>query len=82
MTVPLPLYNRNQGNIMRARVNVSQTRTQLAAAELKVDTDVRQAEREYYISRAAVEHIEHDLLPGASACSTKPSAGTTGAKRR
>lgn len=65
MTVPLPLYNRNQGNILRARVNVSQTQTQLAAAELKVATEVRQAEREYYISRAAVEQIERDLLPGA-----------------
>ena len=31
VTVPLPIYNRNQGNIQRARVNVSQTRTQLAA---------------------------------------------------
>ena len=65
MTVPLPLYNRNQGNILRAGVNVSQTQTQLAAAELKVATEVRQAEREYSISRVAVEHIERDLLPGA-----------------
>jgi cobalt-zinc-cadmium efflux system outer membrane protein len=65
VTVPLPLYNRNQGNIMRAQVNVSQTRTQLAAAELRVATEVRQAEREYSVTRAAVEHIERDLLPGA-----------------
>lgn len=65
ITVPLPLYNRNQGNIQRARVNVSQTKTQLAAAELKVLTEVRQAEREYHVTRAAVEHIERDLLPGA-----------------
>jgi outer membrane protein, heavy metal efflux system len=65
VTVPLPLYNRNQGNIMRARVNVSQTKTQLAAAELRVATEVRQAEREYSVTRAAVAHIERDLLPGA-----------------
>ncbi|MFO0893093.1 MAG: TolC family protein [Isosphaeraceae bacterium] len=65
VTVPLPIYNRNQGNIQRARVNVSQTRTQLAAAELRVVTEVRQAEREYLVSRAAVERIERDLLPGA-----------------
>lgn len=65
VTVPLPLYNRNQGNIERARVNVAQTRTQLASAELKVQTEVRQAEQEYHVTRAAVEHIERDLLPGA-----------------
>jgi cobalt-zinc-cadmium efflux system outer membrane protein len=65
VTVPLPIYNRNQGNIQRAQTNVSQTKTQLAAAELKLLTEVREAEREYHISRSAVERIERDLLPGA-----------------
>ncbi|MHC5543888.1 TolC family protein, partial [Singulisphaera rosea] len=65
VTVPLPLYNRNQGNIQRAHVNVAQTKTQLASAELKVLTEVRQTEREYHVSKAAVDHIEKDLLPGA-----------------
>lgn len=63
--MPLPLYNRNQGNIQRAQVNVSQTKAQLAATALKMLTEVRQAEREYHATRAAVEHIERDLLPGA-----------------
>jgi cobalt-zinc-cadmium efflux system outer membrane protein len=65
VTVPLPLYNRNQGNIQRAQINVSQTRTQLAAVELRVLTEVRQAERDYQVSRAAVRSIERELLPGA-----------------
>ena len=30
ITVPLPFYNRNQGNIERARINVTQTQQQLA----------------------------------------------------
>lgn len=65
ITVPLPLYNRNQGNIIRAKTNVAQTQAQLAAAELRVITEVRQAEREYQVSKEAVEHIERGLLPGA-----------------
>jgi cobalt-zinc-cadmium efflux system outer membrane protein len=65
VTVPMPIYNRNQGNIQRARVNVSQSQTQVAALEMRVAAEVRQAEREYYITRAAVEQIERDLLPGA-----------------
>ena len=32
---------------------------------MRVALEVRQAEREYYITRAAVEQIERDLLPGA-----------------
>jgi len=39
VSVPLPVSNHNQGNTHRARVDVSQT--QLAAAELKVLTEVR-----------------------------------------
>ncbi|WP_435005644.1 TolC family protein [Tundrisphaera lichenicola] len=65
VTVPLPIYNRNQGNIQRANVNVSQTRTQLCQLELRVATEVRQAEREYHVTREAVGRIEQDLLPGA-----------------
>jgi cobalt-zinc-cadmium efflux system outer membrane protein len=65
VTVPLPVYNRNQGNILRARTNVSQTLTQLAAAEQRVVNEVRQAEREYAVTRAAVERVEGGLLPRA-----------------
>lgn len=64
-TVPLPVYNRNQGNILRARINVSQVRTELAAQEQRVVAEVRKADREYALTRAAVARIERDLLPDA-----------------
>jgi cobalt-zinc-cadmium efflux system outer membrane protein len=64
-TVPLPVYNRNQGNILRARVNVGQVRTELAAAEQRVVAEVRRAAREYALTRAAVVRIERDLVPDA-----------------
>jgi cobalt-zinc-cadmium efflux system outer membrane protein len=65
LTVPLPIFDRNQGRIQRADVNVSQTRIELAALEQQVATEVRQAERRYQISRASVERIENSLLPAA-----------------
>jgi cobalt-zinc-cadmium efflux system outer membrane protein len=65
VTVPLPLYDRNQGNIRRAQVNVDQTRTELAALEEQVVSDVRKAWEQYAISRASVERIERDLLPAS-----------------
>jgi cobalt-zinc-cadmium efflux system outer membrane protein len=64
-TVPLPVYNRNQGNIQRARINVSQVKTELAALEQRIVAEVRKAEREYALTRAAVERIERELLPDA-----------------
>lgn len=65
VTVPLPVYNRNQGNIERARLNVGQTRAELQALERQVVVETRQAEREYYLSREALRRIEADLLPRA-----------------
>ena len=51
VTVPLPLYNRNQGNIQRARINVAQSQVELAEREQQVDSEVRQADREYVLTR-------------------------------
>jgi cobalt-zinc-cadmium efflux system outer membrane protein len=64
-TVPLPVYNRNQGLIERARINVSQVTTELESQQQKVILEVRKAEREYLLTRAAVERVERDLLPDA-----------------
>jgi cobalt-zinc-cadmium efflux system outer membrane protein len=65
VAVPLPLFNRNQGNIHRARLNVSQTQTELTALEDRVIFEVRQAETTYRVTRTAVNRIEQSLLPRA-----------------
>jgi hypothetical protein len=43
LAIPLPIYNRNQGNIARALGNLSQTQCELAALERRVVSEVRQA---------------------------------------
>jgi cobalt-zinc-cadmium efflux system outer membrane protein len=65
VSVPLTIFNRNQGNIQRARLNVSQTKTELLGLEQQVIFEVRQAERQYSVTRTAVERIERSLLPNA-----------------
>lgn len=65
VTVPIPIYNRNQGNIQRARLNVGQTQTQLASQLRQVIADVQQAEREYRITLEAVRRVESTLAPYA-----------------
>ena len=65
VTVPIPIYNRNQGNIQRARLNVGQTQTQLSAQMRQVITDVEQAEREYLVTRETMERFETTLRPYA-----------------
>ena len=70
VTVPLPLYNRNQGNIERARINVSQSRVELAEREQQVESEVHRALREYLVTRAAIRRIEDRLLPAAERART------------
>jgi cobalt-zinc-cadmium efflux system outer membrane protein len=66
VTVPIPVYNRNQGGILRAKLNVTQTQIELATIERQVVTDVQLAEKEYEITRLAIARIEQELLPRAS----------------
>lgn len=65
MTVPLPVYNRNQGNIERARLNVAQSRIELAGIERRVLAEVSQAAREYEISGQIVRRIRTEILPSS-----------------
>jgi outer membrane protein, heavy metal efflux system len=65
LTVPLPLYNRNQGNIQRARITVTQVKLDLTDRERQAAIEVRKAAREYAVSRATVERVERGLLPSA-----------------
>jgi cobalt-zinc-cadmium efflux system outer membrane protein len=64
-TVPLPVYNRNQGNIQRAKINISQVKTELSAEEQRVVAEVARAHREYNLTRTMVARIERELLPDA-----------------
>jgi cobalt-zinc-cadmium efflux system outer membrane protein len=65
VTVPVPIFNRNQGGIQRARLNVTQTQIEISALERRIAGEVFQAERELSHSRAVLERIETELLPAA-----------------
>jgi outer membrane protein, heavy metal efflux system len=65
VSVPLPVFNRNQGNIQRARLNVAQSQAELGAVEDQVVAEVRQSERALATTRAAVDRMERSLLPSA-----------------
>jgi cobalt-zinc-cadmium efflux system outer membrane protein len=66
MTVPVPVFNRNQGNIERARLNVDQTRTEMATLQQAVLTEVEQAEEEFRLARDAAARLESEIVPAAA----------------
>jgi cobalt-zinc-cadmium efflux system outer membrane protein len=65
VTAPLPIFNRNQGGLLRAGLNVTQTQIESAAVERQILTEVIQAEHEYIISSALLKHLEETVLPAA-----------------
>ncbi len=61
----IPLFNRNQGNIRRAEVNVAQSENELVAVESVIVQDVDQALAEYRAARRAVERLQTTTIPRA-----------------
>ena len=65
VTVPLPVYNRNQGGISRAKINVEQSQLQLNDIERQAKIDIEEAVQEYEISRRLVESLRNEVIPEA-----------------
>ena len=65
LTVPLPVFNRNQGGIQRAEFNVTQTQIELSDTERQALVDVEKAVQEYKVSRREVDELSRDVIPAA-----------------
>jgi outer membrane protein, heavy metal efflux system len=66
VTAPLPILNRNQGEIARAGAERDQLLQQIAAVRAQILSDVDIAYHEYSTNRELVEAIEHDLIQPAT----------------
>jgi outer membrane protein, heavy metal efflux system len=64
-SVPLPFYNRNQGEIARVRAEQEQLVRQMQALRAQVVTEVKTAYQEFRSATELVEGIERDLLKPA-----------------
>lgn len=65
-SAPLPLWNRNQGEIARAGAEREQAERQIAARRAQIAAEVRGTLHEYVTTRELVETIERDLLTPAT----------------
>lgn len=65
VTVPMPVFNRNQGGVQRAVLNVDQTRVELADVERQAVLEVERALEEYNITRHHVDELRRTIVPTA-----------------
>jgi cobalt-zinc-cadmium efflux system outer membrane protein len=65
VSLPLPLWNRNQYEIRKAQATAGQTQRQLDAAELRAEVEIRTAHSNYRAALDRVRQFEAELLRGA-----------------
>jgi cobalt-zinc-cadmium efflux system outer membrane protein len=65
ISAPVPVFNRNQGEIERARQEQRQILARIKAAEAGVQDEVRNAWVQYNTARELLDSIERDLLDQA-----------------
>jgi outer membrane protein, heavy metal efflux system len=65
LQTPLPVFNKNQGEIERARQEQQQIQARIKAAEAGVQDEVRNAWVQYNTARELLTSIERDLLDQA-----------------
>lgn len=64
-SAPLPIFNRNQGEIARARTQQQQLDAKIRALEADIAADLDRAFAEYASARSIVERIENNMLSEA-----------------
>ena len=65
VSIPLPIFNRNQGNVLEALRRTDKARDELSAAEIRLSNELAVAYERLNSARLEVEALQRDILPGA-----------------
>jgi cobalt-zinc-cadmium efflux system outer membrane protein len=65
LTIPLPLFDRNQGEIERARREQLQIEARMRALEAEMRTEIAAAQQQHQTAQELLERIEGDMLDKA-----------------
>jgi cobalt-zinc-cadmium efflux system outer membrane protein len=64
-SMPLPVFNRNQGEIARAQREIAQAGARIDALGVGIDAEVEKAYRQYSVSKALLANVETNMLAKA-----------------
>lgn len=65
LALPLPLWDRNQGNVLQAMRLQDKAEAELVAAQVRVDSQWVGLSERYRSARAEIQALQQDVLPGA-----------------
>lgn len=63
ISMPIPIRNRNQGNIFRASAETREAASEISRTELALRDQLAETFRRYESARAAVELLRSDIIP-------------------
>ena len=75
VSVPLPFFDRNQGNLLEALRREDKSRDELLAVQVRLNTEVLQARERLSAGRSEIDALQREVLPGAKSAY---DAATTG----
>ncbi|MFC7287384.1 TolC family protein [Herminiimonas glaciei] len=75
LSIPFPMFDRNQGNILESLRRVDKARDELNATEIRLDGEMAQAYERLNTTRIEADTLQRDILPGAQSAY---DAATTG----
>ena len=75
VSIPLPLFNRNQGNIRTAHERLTKAMEERRAAEVSVTTALNTAYQNLAAAQIEVTTLKTQILPGAQSAFNAASAG-------
>lgn len=75
LSIPLPLFNRNQGNIMAAQRQVEKAQDEQTSVDTRLQSELGQTHERLQAVEMAVKALREEILPGAKSAF---EAATTG----
>ena len=65
VSVPLPFFDTNRGNVLESLRRVDKARDELAATEVRLDSELAEAYERLNVSRQEAESLQKEVIPGA-----------------
>ena len=65
LSIPLPLFDRNEGNILEALKREDKARLELASTRMQLENEAIQARERLSSARAEAQSLAADVVPGA-----------------
>jgi len=69
VTIPLPVFDRNQGGVIRSQAEIRRGRNLAAAAQNRIELEIQQAYNAYQVNRERVKYIRSQQLKQAEEAS-------------